>query len=161
MRTILLLLISTVVLFVFAGCGEQLTPTAALLTGDNVQVDGEGVEYVGRLGVQYEKTQAGLMSQWLSETDDDQQFYGLYIQQDLISDPNAPLLGNWYVGGQVSLDFDNDGGTYGPYIGTKSYIGGIEILTEFHYRHFNKALAALNDDDKDKYKLYIGPAFRF
>src|SRR4030043_284622 len=137
MKKTLLLLI----LLLVAGCSEQMKPTATLLTGGAVDFANEGEEYVGRIGVQVDKTEAGIASQWLQNSEDDQQNYGVYVIQDLISDPNAPLLGNWYLGAQATINFDTEGGVYGPILGTKSYVGGVEILTEFQYRHYNQALS--------------------
>jgi hypothetical protein len=155
------LIIPAVCLLLLMGCSQTMTPTVSLLTGTNVEMENEDMEYVGRVGLQVDKTAFGLATHYLDNTEIDQQFYGVYIIQDLISDPNAPFLGNWYIGAQATLNLENKGGQYGPILGTRSYLGGIEILTEFQYRHYNQALATLEGKDEDKYKVITGPQFRF
>jgi hypothetical protein len=156
-----LLTITACLLIFIAGCNEQMAPTISLLSGGNVDFDTQGEEYIGRVGAQIDKTEIGMSSQWIQGTENNQQNFGVYVIQDLIFEPNTPLLGNWYLGAQATIDFDSDGGIYGPIVGTKSYLGGIEILTEFQYRHYNEALKALEESNDDKYRIFIGPRFKF
>jgi len=144
-----------------AGCSENMTPTASLLSGSNIQLEENSVEYVGRLGLQADGINFGLQSTWADEAEDMAQFYGVFITQELTNDPNLPVLGKMYLGAQATINLDNDGGLYGPILGTSIEVGGIEVITEFQYRHFNEALAALNGQQEDKYRLIIGPKFKF
>ena len=149
-------------LLLLVGCG--LTPTATLLTGQNVEFEETTTEYVGRLGVLVEQTEFGFASNWWTRTEENQHAYGVYVLQKLINDPNMPILGGSYIGAQalVTVDLDNDGGKYGPILGTTVNIGGVEILTEFHYVWYNDALeAALQEGTSDEYKIYVGPRFKF
>jgi len=154
-------LLILMVCLLLCGCSESVRPTASLLTGTNVEMEQEDMEYVGRLGLQIDKSEIGIATYYLDNTDIDQQYYGVYVLQDLIQDPNAPVLGNWYIGAQATLDVESDGGQYGPILGMRSFLGGIEILTEFQYRHYNQALAVLEGVSEDKYKVIVGPRFKF
>lgn len=154
------MIIPIVCILLLTGCSQTMTPTASLLSGNDAEIESGDIEYVGRLGVQIEKTEFGLATHYLDNTEIDQQFYGVYVIQDLITDPNAPILGNWYIGAQATIDVKNDGGMYGPILGMKSYLGGIEILTEFQPRHYNKALKLL-EGTEDEDKIFIGSRFKF
>lgn len=146
-------------LLLLVGCG--LTPTATLLTGQSVEFEENTTEYVGRLGVVAEQTEFGFASNWWTRTEENQHAYGVYVLQKLINDPNVPILGGSYLGAQVTVDLDKDSGMYGPILGTVVNIGGIDILTEFHYLHYDDTLKALQNETSDKYKIYVGPRFKF
>ena len=141
-----------------AGCQDSLTPTATLLSGTDI--DNQANEYIGRLGVQLGPTEVGLASHWWDRSDA-HQVYGVYALQSL-ADPNGlGLLGRPYLGGQVTLDLDDDGGMYGFVVGTVYDLAGIEILTEFQVRTYTEALDALHPESEDRYKLFVGPRIRF
>jgi hypothetical protein len=153
------ILISIVILLIM-GCSKSMVPTASLLSGSQVQFESDEIEYVGRLGVTVENIQFGLASHYLDNSEIDQQYYGVYIIQDVISEPNLPVIGNWYVGAQATLDLDNDGGMYGPIVGFRNTLGSLEILTEYQPRHYNKALALLEDTPNEDL-IYMGMTFYF
>jgi len=144
-----------------AGCSENLRPTASFLTGRNVEIEGESEEYVGRIGAQIDRVDFGLAATWLNKAKENRQAYGVYILQQFINDPNLPVLGNAYIGAQATLNLEEDTGFYGPIIGTSTYLGGVEILTEFQYRHYDDAIKAIQGETEDKYKIFIGPKFQF
>lgn len=147
-------------LCLFAGCEEGTQTAVTFLTGTNVEFEEETVEYIGRVGPSFSKgLELGFASNWCGETD--RQTYGVYAIQALALDPNTALLSNVYLGAMVTVDFDDDGGMYGPIIGTVTNYGGIEIVTEFQYREYNEALSSLEGNTEDKYKVYIGPRFKF
>lgn len=157
----LLFLITIICLLLFAGCSDSMRPTVSMLSGSNIELDEESVEYIGRIGIQNDGMNFGLQSTWADDAEEQNQSYGVYITQELTNDPNLPVLGKMYLGAQASLNLDNDGGSYGPIVGTIIDVGGIEIVTEFQYRHFNDALAALNSEREDKYRVIVGPKFKF
>lgn len=161
------LILALAAFLLVAGCGEQFQPTAALLTGRNIDLESETTEYIGRLGIAFEQTEFGLETIYLDifDADDDDadlQTYGVYILQNLqIVDPNIPLIGRPYLGAQATLDLDNDGGLYGLFLGSITELGGVDILTEFQTRHYNEAIKVLQGESEDKYKIIVGPRFRF
>jgi len=153
-------LIFMLVLICFCfGCSEQMAVT--LLSSPN-EFEDSTTEYAIRLGAQVEQTEVGLASYWWPEGDADiDQTYGAYILQSL-TDPNGlGLLGRPYIGGQATLDIDNDGGMYAFIAGTVYEMGGVEILTEFQLRSFSEYLKEANDSGTDRYKVAIGTRFRF
>ena len=159
------ILIMACVLLIF-GCSESVRPTATLLTGRNVELENETTEYIGRLGLNIKDSEFGLASIYFDENSDDDdadlQTYGVYVLQNLkIVDPNTPLIGRPYIGVQATIDLDDDGGMYGLIIGSVNYLGGIEILTEFQTRHYDEAIRALHGESEDKYKIIVGPRFKF
>jgi len=167
MRWSILITVFVLSMILLTGCGENLSPTASLLTGRNIRLENETTEYVGRLGLTVDDTEFGLASIYFDqfEADDDDadlQNYGVYILQNLhIVDPNIPLIGKPYIGAQATVDLDNDGGLYGIIVGSVTELGSVEILTEFQTRHYLDAIAALHGESEDKYKVIVGPRFRF
>lgn len=143
------------------GCNGSLTPTASLMTGSNIQLEENTIEYTGRLGVQADMTNFGLASTWLDNTEHNEQTFGIYATQELMNDPNIPLVGRLYIGGQVTCDFDSDGGRYGPFLGVINELGGVEINTEFSYFHYNDVWAELQGDSRDQWKVTVGPKIYF
>jgi len=160
-------LITVLICILLVGCSEEITPTASLLTGRNVELENESTEYIGRLGVEVEGTEVGLSTIYLDRFEDgdseaDLQTYGVYVIQNLqIVDPNMPLIGKPYIGAQATLDLDDDGALYGLIIGSVTNLGGVEILTEFQTRHYDDAMKALQGESEDKYKIIVGPRFKF
>ena len=149
-----------IAILLIAGCGEQMRPTVSLLSGSNVDIEENSVEYIGRLGLQVDTVNFGLMTTMADDAEDRDPFYGVFITQELI-DPNLPVIGKVYLGAQATINLDNDGGQYGPIVGTSINLGGIEVCTEFQYRHYNEALSALQSESGDKYKVIVGPKFKF
>ena len=160
-----LLIVLALVLLV--GCSSQVRPTASLLTGRNIELENETTEYVGRVGLSVEQSEFGLSTIYLDRFEDgdseaDLQTYGVYVLQNLqLADPNIPLLGRPYIGAQATLDLDDDGALYGLIVGSVTELGGIEILTEFQTRHYDEAMKALQGETEDKYKIIVGPRFKF
>ncbi len=175
MKKVLLLIVAMAALLV-AGCQEQTlrpTFTAALLAGTNADsVDDldEGrsasAEYVGRLGIALDRTELGFATHWFEQPDDPSQTYGIYVLQWLAEDEKpistvAALLGRPYLGALVTVDLDDDGGLYGFLAGTSHTVGGIDVLSEFQARTYTDALKKLYGEDADRWKLFVGPRFRF
>jgi hypothetical protein len=149
------------IMFLCVGCSSpaKITPAAWLLSGANTNaMDAENevedtLEYIGRVGVQVDNTEFGLASNWWMERQ--RQSYGVYAVQFLSQDPNS-LLNKAYIGGQATLDVEEDGGMYGFVTGKILDIGGLEIVTEFTARTYNGVLEAQMPESEDRYKAYIG-----
>jgi len=152
MKYALLMLLPLLVLL--TGCqGERMTAWALSST----DVSANDNEFVGRIGVASD-VEIGLQSDWIG-MHGERQWYGVYILAD-IGDPNG-LLGQPYVGAQASLALDEDGGAYGPIVGTKFPINErVSAVTEGWYRDFNGKL-----DDKgivdDEWKALFGMRIKF
>lgn len=163
MKRVILIVVLAILLV--AGCAEtaKVQPAAWLLSGANVQSgDSENeiedtLEYVGRVGVQVGQTEAGLASNWFKGNP--RQEYGVYFIQFLAQDPNN-LLSKTYIGAQATLDVKEEGGMYGFMAGTILNVGGVDLATEFRASTYTEALGD-KMDSQDRYKVFVGPRFKF
>ena len=158
---------------VLTGCSGTSKIAVSVLAGSNVDNvadipdnEASSAEYIGRVGVETNGTEIGFGSHYWNTNTEDHQTYGIYAIQYLVEEPNQPdlfsnVIGRPYITGQASLGLDADGDMWGIGVGTSHIMGGIEILTEFQVRSYDDALKKLNGEDVDKYKLFIGPRFRF
>ena len=144
--------------FLLCGCAEELRPTAWMLSTTDMSNQNE---YIGRAGLGFEQTEAGIISQWWDDVAPHQTF-GLYVLQYLPPDPNAlPFLKQTYIGGQTTLRLDGDGDMYGPFCGTIEKLMGVDWAVEYQFRRFDKALDARMKESSDEHKVIIGPRFKF
>lgn len=154
------------ILFLCVGCSSpaKVQPVAWLLSGANVQSLNseneieETVEYIGRAGIQIDPNDSspiefGLASDWWMGSP--RQSYGVYAVQFLSQDPNS-LMNMVYVGGQATLDLEEDGGMYGFVTGKILNIGGLQAVTEFTARTYNDVLETQMPNSADRYKAYVG-----
>lgn len=149
MKKLLFVLLLTLLL---CGC-SQVTPVAWMLSGTDVSSN--DVQYAARVGVELENTEVGLASNYIRDAT---QNYGAYLVQFVANDPNGfPLLKRLYVGGQVTLDFDEDGGMYGPIVGTVEQFAGLDWVVELRYVRYNEGMAAILGDNEDELIAFVGP----
>jgi hypothetical protein len=153
---------------IFTGCSETNPPElmTSIMTGPDIEEgagDSDAInESVGRVGMKAGPLKFGYQGHvW--EGDRPDTAHGLFVSQDLISDPNGlGLFGRPYIGGFVAFDNDDINDImYGPYIGTEHNIRGIRFNTEFHIRTFDEALEVLESEHTDRYRVVFGPVFYF
>jgi len=155
-KVIVLLLILLV-----AGCSDQMRPTVALLTGSNVNLEQESVEYNLQVGLATnEGTEGGLT---VVKSDNGWDAVGVYIQQRLLNDPNSLLIGDISLGAKATIDYsEGDNGLYGFYISKITNISGIDIDTQIQYLDFQDVLANLPENQGNgQWRVIVGPKFKF
>lgn len=158
-----LLISAALLLLLCAGCGERLAVTLLGSTdATDPDVGGQTNQYTVRVGAMLGEDQATEIG--LSTTgwtrDAANQFFGVYVLRYLPEDPNG-LLGQVFIGGRASLDLDEDGGAFGPLIGTVMDVGGIDFVTQYGYVRYDQALKTALGGTDGEHVVSVGPLLRF
>lgn len=156
-----LILLITISLFL-SGC-TGFGPSFTVLSGSDLSMQEETVEYTARAGLYNDNTEFGLTGSWSEDASNDWRTIGIYAQRKLLYEPNDIFIGEIFFGSQASIAInEGDQGMYGFYLSKITNLYGIDIATELHYRKYSDALNYLSgSDESDKYRLIIGPRFRF
>ena len=156
MKTVLMIL--ALMCLLVAGCQEGIKPVAWVLSDSDA--GSANAQTTIRAGIEFNKgtTEAGLTSNYIR---DSTQNIGIYVTQFVLNDPNGlPLLKRVYVGGQATLDLDQDGGMYGPLAGTVEKIGGIDWVIEPRYVRYNLEMQEIMGKEGE-FLIFAGPRIGF
>lgn len=136
---------------------ESMTSITAWLLGTS-DLDSQDNEFVGRIGVQLEDVEICFESNWQG-VHGDRQSYGVAALMHLLGEPG--ILGEPYVGYHATIIDAEDGGAYGPILGTKYPLGpNLDTAVEGWYRDFTGNFKQTAEQN-DVWKLFAGIRWRF
>jgi len=157
-----LLLVLSILLF----CGRLHAEGLTSWTLGGQDIDSAKNEIFARVGYEKGAVELGIESAWWPKWNPPQVWgaYGIYKFEELIKVPNpvqvewlpAELSATGYIGGHVTVDFDNEGSYYGPVAGTM--IQDI-LCIEYQYRVYGRELESLIDESEHRIVFGIRHAF--
>jgi hypothetical protein len=121
------------------------------------EFDSPDNDFLGRVGVQLADVELGWESTWMGVHGD--QVHGVYALMHLVGE--AGILGQPYVGYHATIIDAEDGGFYGPILGTRYVLTkNMDTVVEGWYRDFTGHFQDVAEQN-DVWKLFAGIRYRF
>ena len=154
MRTIRRLLLVAIMSLVAAGCNDSQHATMWVLGTTNL--DSQDNEFTGRGGICDGKVEAGAETTYYGPHG--HQAYGGYALLHLEGDPSS-WLGQPYVGYHATVADAEDGGQYGPIIGTVYW--NIFVVEVQPLQGYNGKLEEKFGESHDENRFLVGARLEF